>query len=141
MTPEMSELKFATPQEYIAFLEQQFSSAVNLLQKYEGGEAAMVERLEGKYRTERDQLRADIKQRRERIAHMERQILTNAGRYDFLRQHLVQVWKLGIGATGFALDAAIDDLLRNKGVPRSESNPIADFLTEDNVMPMRRERG
>lgn len=133
--PELTDLKFETPQEYIAFLEQQFSNAINLLQKYEGGEAATVERLEAKYRGHRNKLGADIAERRERIKRLEAAILANAKRYEFLRQHMVQVWKLGIGATGQALDSTIDELIR-KG-PQSESNPIANFLTEDNVMPLR----
>lgn len=133
-------MEFSTPQEYIAFLEGQLANAINLLTRYEGGEAALVERLEAQYRGHRDKLGADIAQKRERIKQMEERILANSRRYDFLRQHLVQVWKLGIGASGDGLDRVIDDLL-SKASKQSESNPIADFLTEDNVTPIRQERG
>lgn len=123
-------MEFSTPQEHIAFLEGQLANSINLLKRYEGGEAATVERLEATYRGHRDKLGADVAQRRERIARMEVQILANARRYDFLRQHQVQVWKLGIGATGLGLDNAIDDLLL-KAAKQPASNPIADFLTEE----------
>jgi hypothetical protein len=136
MAIEMNGFKFETPQEYIAFLEGQLTSAINLLGRFEGGEAAVVERLEAQYRGHRDKLGADIAQKRERIKQMEERILANARRYDFLRQYLVQVWKIGIGATGAGLDNAIDDLLRN--TPKSTMSPVESYLTEDNVMPLRK---
>lgn len=119
------DMEFATPQDYINFLEAQLANAIGRLQKFEGDEAATVDRLEAQYRGHRDKLGMDIAQRRDRIRNMEAHILANAQRYDFLRQHHVQVWKLGIGATTEGLDNAIDDRMLHK------ANPIADFLTEE----------
>jgi hypothetical protein len=110
----------------------QLANAVGYLRRFEEGEAAVIRRLEDRYRAKEMQLDAEIDGRRQRLKQQAKSALTDSERYAFIRQHIVQVWKLGVGATGMQLDHAIDALMRKTG-----SNPIADYQTEDNVMPLR----
>lgn len=100
------------PQEYIAFLEQQLAGAVMFLRQKDATEEACVKRLEEQYRVQFAQNRDLLEERRKQFDLRERELGAGYARYALLRQYQVQVWSLGIAATGENLDRALDEQIR-----------------------------
>lgn len=101
--------------ERIAFLEQQLEGAVMHLRVSQDNHSQMLatmstheDRLKAIYKEKRDRDEARNKQIQVAVTHLQR----DASRYAFIRQHMVQVWKLSIAAEGHALDCQIDTALQ-----------------------------
>lgn len=103
--------------ERIVFLEQQLAGAITHLRVSQENHAALLAQMSGHedrlklvYRQKRDRDEAINKQLRLSVAHLAQA----AARYAFIRQHQVQIWKLGIAAEGDALDKLIDAKLEQQ---------------------------
>lgn len=113
-----------TLDEEIAFLRAQLAGAVTQLRVAEGHVRQLTGQMQGYdarvrevYRKKRDQDEARNKELRLSVTHL----CQAATRYSYLRQHQVQIWKLGIAAEGDALDKLIDAKLEQR--PVSEMKP------------------
>lgn len=98
-------------EERIAFLEQQLAGAVTFLRQKDATEEACVARLEAQYAQGYAEHERKVQAKIKRIEAMGKRILANSNRYELLRAHMVQVWKLGIAASGENLDTVLDERL------------------------------
>lgn len=92
----------ASDHDWRAFLEHQLAGAVAALRSKDATEEACIQRLEVRYQSHHDNLKKTLDE-------IERRLGVGAERYALLRQHQVQVWALGIAATGEQLDHALDE--------------------------------
>lgn len=96
----------------IVFLQQQLAAAISILRAYEQTESNRS----AKYRNLCEERKKDFEVRtakvEERFNRLTSQVLVNATRYALLRSHQVQIWKLGIAATGEQLDKALDEQIK-----------------------------
>ncbi len=101
----------------VAFLEQQLTGAVKLLHGKDATEAACNARLQRVYDQAERELEARLAVTKARLQNLVDETREAAQRYAFMRQHQVQVWKLGIAASGESLDREIDKAILNATMP------------------------
>jgi hypothetical protein len=95
--------------ERIAFLEQQLAGAVMFLRQKDATEEACAKRLEGIYQASFADMRRQLETQAKQVKELEARLGAASTRYSFARQHMVQVWKLGIAASGERLDELLDE--------------------------------
>lgn len=98
----------ASPAMRIAFLEHQLAGVFSFLAQKDATEAACIKRYEGLYATRYAAMREQHERKMKQLKGLGERLITNAHRYEFLRQHQVQIWKLGIAAQGDKLDSLLD---------------------------------
>jgi hypothetical protein len=95
--------------EQIAFLEQQLAGAVMFLRQKDATEEACAKRLESIYKASFADMLRQLQIQAKRVKNLEARLGADSTRYAFLRQHMVQVWKLGLAASAEQLDKALDE--------------------------------
>lgn len=117
----MTDFTFDSPQEHIAFLEQQLAGAVGILRQKDETEMQIVRRYDGQSKKFVGEMKARLDAQMKHMQAQEKAIGQQARRYRFLRAFQVQIWKLGIAASEAKLDelldvqiAAHEDMLKNK---------------------------
>lgn len=100
-----------------AFLGAQLAGAVTHLRIAEGHVQQLTGQMQGYdarvskiYRDKRDQDEKRNKEIRLSVA----QLAQDAARYSYLRQHQVQIWKLGIAAQETELDKRLDAAMQSR---------------------------
>lgn len=108
-----------TDAQKIEFLMRQLAGAVTMLRQSDERNAGLIEQMK-RYDARRAGVYKDKKKLVERQATELRiqlaQAHQDASRYRFLRQHQVQVWKLGIATQGETLDKLVDAKLEQQPV-------------------------
>jgi hypothetical protein len=94
--------------ERIAFLEHQLAGAVMLLRQKDATEEACVARFEKLYASRYAAMQEQHDLKMKRLEALGPRLIASAARYDLARQHLVQIWGLGVAAQGEQLDSALD---------------------------------
>jgi hypothetical protein len=92
---------------------------LTLLRSKDATEAECIARLEKQYAESRTRLQAKLSAVMNTGEAQQKQIGAYAARYLVLRGHMVQVWKLGIAATGEQLDTMLDQIIAKSKDTRS----------------------
>lgn len=101
--------EFKTPEERIAFLEQQLAAAIGLVRQKDATEAACSARLSALYEPIQQRLQQELKSRIKNMERAELALRADVGRYAALRKVRVRAMQLGIdNLSGEALDQALD---------------------------------
>lgn len=101
-------------QERIDFLEQQLSAAVAHLRAKDATEEACTSRLNAIAKQAAVEADEKNKRLRSRLKVIETELSASANRYSIIRENQVQVWKLGIAATGAQLDELLDRIIETR---------------------------
>lgn len=109
MTPINMPGPDASDKDWRVFLEHQLANAVHLLRTKDATEEQCIARLNLKYQALFDHQEKSKDRWQKECLRLEQTYGASHARYLLLRQHQVQVWKLGIAATGEQLDKALDE--------------------------------
>jgi hypothetical protein len=96
-------------EEYVVFLETQIAGAVGTLRQRDETERTIAERYSARMKLTLDHVDKEQARQRDSLIDLQKSLGAAADRYNFIREHQVQIWALGIAATGDNLDQAIDD--------------------------------
>jgi len=106
------------------FLRDQLDKAVAMLRARDETTNQIVQRLEAQYASQYEEIRRDRNRSQKLYEDMKGELRIVALRYSMLRQHQVRIRSLGILARGKGLDAALDAVLTQMGVPALEKMSI-----------------
>lgn len=100
---------FKSTEEHIAFLEQQLCAAIAMLRQKDQTEAEIAAKYDRQSTATVDSVKQQLRDQVTHLQQLEKTLVMQVTRYRFLRQYQVQIWKLGIAATGEQLDKALDE--------------------------------
>lgn len=102
----------ATPEEQCAFWQHQCAGAIALLRQKDATEEVCIARLDEKYRAHLKEVRERNDALKQRLQALEKRYGADVARYQLVRRHMVQIWKLGIAATAERLDELLDEQIK-----------------------------